>query len=103
MRLSLIVAMSRNRVIGRDNTLPWHLPGDLPRFKAITMGHPIIMGRRNYESIGRVLPGRANIIITRQRDYHVDGATVCHSFDDALTHCAPSDEAFVIGGAEIYR
>jgi dihydrofolate reductase len=103
MRLSLIVAMASNRVIGRDNTLPWHLPGDLPRFKRITMGHPIIMGRRNYESISRVLPGRANIIITRQRDYHVAGATVCYSFDDALTHCAGDDEAFVIGGAEIYR
>ena len=67
MTLSIIVAMSENRVIGKDNAIPWHLPGDLPRFKRITMGHPIIMGRKNYESIGRVLPGRTNIIITHKR------------------------------------
>jgi dihydrofolate reductase len=103
MRLSLIVAMSRNRVIGRDNALPWHLPGDLPRFKAITMGRPIIMGRRSHESIGRVLPGRTNIIITRQRGYRVDGAVIRHSLHDALAHCDDADEAFIIGGAEIYR
>src|SRR3990172_4917330 len=103
MRLSLIVAMAENRVIGRDNALPWRLPGDLPRFKRITMGRPIIMGRRNHESIGRVLPGRTNIIITRQRDYRVDGAVVCHSFDEAIERCGDADEAFVIGGAEIYR
>jgi dihydrofolate reductase len=102
MTLSIIVAMSENRVIGKDNAIPWHLPGDLPRFKRITMGHPIIMGRKNYESIGRVLPGRTNIIITRQADYHIDGAIICSSVDEALAQCDGEQEIFIIGGGEIY-
>jgi len=104
MKISIIVAMASNRVIGRDNQIPWRLPGDLPRFKRITMGHPIIMGRKNHESIGRLLPGRKNIILTRQPDYHVDGAVVCHDFDEAIgRHCAGEEEIFIIGGADIYR
>lgn len=102
MLVSLIVAMSENRVIGKDNAIPWHLPGDLPRFKQITMGHPIIMGRKNHESIGRVLPGRTNIIVTRQPDYRVDGAVICFSLDEALERCANEEEVFIIGGGEIY-
>lgn len=102
MRLSLIVAISENNVIGRAGGLPWHLSDDLKRFRRITTGHPIIMGRKNHESIGRVLPDRQNIIITRQRDYAVDGATIVHSLDEALAACGDADEAFVIGGADIY-
>jgi dihydrofolate reductase len=103
MRLSLIVAMSQNRVIGVQNRLPWHLSEDLRRFKAITQGHPIIMGRKTHESIGRILPHRENIIISRQVSYDVPGAMVFSSLDAAIEYCRPkTDEAFVIGGAEIY-
>ncbi len=102
MRISIIVAMSQNRVIGRDGAIPWHLPGDLPRFKRITMGHPIVMGRKNHESIGRVLPGRENIIVTRQVDYVVDGAAISHTLDEALERCRDAEEVFIIGGGEIY-
>jgi dihydrofolate reductase len=103
MRISLIVAMARNRVIGRNNALPWRLPEDLKRFKAITMGHPIIMGRKTYESIGRPLPGRANIVVTRSGQFEAPGCTVVRSPQAALDACAGADEAFVIGGADIYR
>lgn len=102
MRLSLIVAISENNVIGRAGDLPWHISEDLKRFRRITTGHPIIMGRKNHESIGRLLPDRRSIIITRQRDYAVEGATVVHSLDAALAACAGEDEAFIIGGADIY-
>lgn len=100
-RLSLIAAVGSNRVIGRDGALPWHLPEDLKRFKALTMGHTIVMGRKTHESIGRLLPGRHTIIVTRQRGYRVDGATVVHSIEEALDRAA-GDEVFVIGGGEIY-
>lgn len=107
MCLSLLVAMARNRVIGKNNTLPWHLPADLKHFKALTMGHPIIMGRKTYESIGRVLPGRTNVIVTRQKAYQVLGAITVNSIDDALKVCQEgvegNDEVFLIGGAELYR
>jgi dihydrofolate reductase len=103
MRVSLIVAMAHNRVIGRNNALPWRLPEDLKRFKAITMGHPVIMGRRTYESIGRPLPGRANIVVTRSEQFKAPGCTVVRSPQAALDACAGTDEAFVIGGADIYR
>jgi dihydrofolate reductase len=102
----LIVAMSENRVIGVDNRLPWSIPEDLKRFKRITNGHPIVMGRKTYESIGRVLPGRTNIVITRERLYRVEGGAVVHSLDEALEWARRSpgaDEIFVIGGAEIFR
>jgi len=101
--VSIIVAMARNGVIGKDNRLPWHLPEDLKRFKRLTMGHHIVMGRKTYESIGRLLPGRTSVIVTRKQDYHVDGAIIAKSLEEAIERCAPEDEVFVIGGAEIYR
>ena len=95
--------MARNRVIGANGTIPWHLPGDLQRFKRLTMGHYIIMGRKTFEAIGRLLPGRTSVIVTRQPQYAVPGAIVAHSFEDAIRECAGDDEIFVIGGADIYR
>ncbi len=103
MRISLIVAMSENRVIGSHGGLPWRLSADLKRFKRLTMGHHIIMGRKTYESIGRLLPGRTSVIITRQAGYEVPGAIVAHSFDEALELAADDSEVFIVGGAEIYR
>jgi len=103
MRISLVVAMADNRVIGRDNTLPWHLPADLQHFKRITMGKPILMGRRTWESIGRPLPGRTSIVITRDAAYAAPGCIVAHSVEAALQAAADcADEAMVIGGAEFY-
>jgi dihydrofolate reductase len=101
-RVSLIVAMDRQRVIGNQGRLPWHIPQDLKRFKALTMGHSMIMGRKTHESIGRLLPGRRSIIVTRQRGYAVPGALVVHAIEEALEACAGEAEVFVIGGAEIY-
>jgi len=101
--VSLIVAMARNGVIGKDNRLPWHLPEDLKRFKRLTMGHHIIMGRKTYESIGKLLPGRTTVIVSRSQDYLVPGAIIAHSLEEAIDRCANNDEIFVIGGAEIYR
>lgn len=104
--MSLIVAMTENRVIGVENRLPWNIPEDLKRFKKITSGHPIIMGRKTYESIGRPLPGRTNIVITRQKDYRAEGVIACSSLREALdwANRAPgSDEIFVIGGGEIFK
>ena len=101
-RLSLIVAMARNRVIGAHNAIPWHLPGELKRFKAITMGHHIVMGRKTWESIGRLLPGRTTVVVTRQQGYSVPGAIVANSLDSALAACEGDDEVFVIGGAELF-
>jgi dihydrofolate reductase len=101
--LSLIVAMARNRVIGRDGKLPWRLPADLQRFKALTLGHHIIMGRRTWESIGRPLPGRVSIVVTRNPAYSAAGATVVNSLADALMLAGDDSEAFVIGGGEMYR
>ena len=107
LRLSLLVAMAKNRVIGRDNKLPWHLPADLKHFKFLTIGQTIVMGRKTYESIGKPLPGRVNIIITRQEGYEVPGATVVSSIDDALLMCEKirsiNGENFIIGGEELYR
>ena len=102
MKLSLIVAVARGNVIGRDGKLPWRLSADLQRFKKLTMGHHILAGRKTYESIGRLLPGRKMIIITRQCDYEVDGAQVVSSLPAALEAALGDDEVFVIGGAEIY-
>src|SRR5688572_13271277 len=101
-RISIIVAMSRNRVIGANGAIPWHLPEELKRFKSVTMGHPIIMGRKTYESIGRLLPGRTTVIVSRQPAYRVPGAIVAHSLGEAIAACNGDDEIFVIGGAEIY-
>lgn len=94
--------MAKNRVIGANNRLPWHLSDDLKRFKALTMGHTIIMGRRTYESIGRPLPGRNNVVISRQSDLVVPGVTVVSSVKQATEH-ANTGEVFIVGGAEIYR
>ncbi|WP_295623610.1 dihydrofolate reductase [uncultured Nitrosomonas sp.] len=106
-RLSILVAMAKNRVIGRNNQLPWHLPADLKHFKFLTMGQIIVMGRKTYESIGRSLPGRENIIITRQLGYEIPGATVVNSLQDALLICEESStisrESFIIGGENLYR
>ncbi len=104
MKISLIVAAAENGVIGRKNELPWRLSADLRRFKDLTMGHAIVMGRKTYESIGRPLPGRRMIVITRQTNYVAAGAEVVGSLEDAL-NIAPQqgdDEAFIIGGAEIF-
>jgi dihydrofolate reductase len=103
MRLSLIVAMARNRVIGAGGKIPWHLPGELKLFKELTMGHHIVMGRKTWESIGRLLPGRITVIVTRQRDYRVPGAIVAHSLAEAIAATGGDEEVFVIGGAEIFR
>lgn len=107
--LAMIVAMARNRAIGRENTLPWRISGDLQFFKRTTLGKPVVMGRKTFESIGRPLPGRQNIVITRNPDWCVDGVTVVSSLEQALAIAADTavrdgvDEVMVIGGAEIYR
>ncbi|MBE0613869.1 MAG: dihydrofolate reductase [Burkholderiales bacterium] len=95
--------MAANRVIGRNNALPWHLPADLKRFKALTLGHPVVMGRKTYESIGKPLPGRRNLVITRNHDYSASGCDVVHTLDAALAACGGEETIFVIGGAELYR
>jgi dihydrofolate reductase len=100
--ISLIVAMGANRVIGRDNKLPWRLPNDLRRFRALTMGKPLVMGRKTYESIGRPLDGRHNIVVTRNPHYRAEGCTVVHSPKAAMAAAAPAEELFVAGGAELY-
>jgi dihydrofolate reductase len=104
-RLSILVAMATNRVIGRNNALPWHLSAVLNRFKALTMGQILIMGRKTYESIGRPLPGRINIIVTRQPAFSAPGAVVTSSIEEALAACMPypDKEIFIIGGAELYQ
>jgi len=103
MRISLIVAISENNVIGRGGRLPWHLSADLKRFKRLTMGHHLVMGRRTFESIGRLLPGRTTVVLTRNADYRVEGAVVAGDFADAVASISGDDEVFVIGGQEIYR
>jgi len=104
MIVSLIVAVSKNNVIGSAGQLPWHLPDDFKRFKKITEGHPVIMGRKTYESIGRPLPDRENIVITGQRDYVAEGCRVVHSLSEALMRFVGSnEEVFIIGGGQIYR
>lgn len=108
-RLSILVAMARNRVIGRNNQLPWHLPADLKHFKLLTMGKPIVMGRKTYESIGRPLPGRTNIIITHQTNYQAPGAIVVNSVAQALQVCKDTNtitinnESFIIGGEKLFQ
>jgi dihydrofolate reductase len=98
-----MVAMARNGVIGRDNQLPWHLPEDLKRFRARTVGKPVLMGRRTFESIGRPLPQRTNLILTRQPGFCPSGVQSVHSLDEALAASAGAAELVVIGGAEVYR
>ncbi|MFV1973168.1 MAG: type 3 dihydrofolate reductase [Thiohalobacterales bacterium] len=103
MKLSIVVAMAANHVIGRDNQLPWHLPADLKHFKQLTTGKPILMGRKTWESIGRPLPERTSIVITSDPDYTAAGCVVVHSIDAALRAAEHHDEVMVIGGSELYR
>ena len=95
--------MARNRVIGADGKIPWHLPNELKLFKSLTMGHHMVMGRKTYESINRLLPGRTTVVVTRQRHYSVPGAVVANSISEALAACRGDSECFVIGGAELFR
>ncbi|MFJ7469722.1 dihydrofolate reductase [Peribacillus frigoritolerans] len=102
--ISLMVAMDQNRVIGKNNKLPWHLPADLQYFKKVTMGHPIVMGRKTFESIGRVLPGRENVIVTRNQEFKAEGCVVLHDIAQIKMFADNHDEeVFVIGGAEIFK
>src|ERR1700683_2186960 len=101
--ISLIVARAQDGVIGRDNALPWRLPADLRRFKALTLGKPILMGRRTFESIGRALPGRTNIVLTRDPAWQAPGAITVHSLDEAFEQAGDVPELMVIGGAELFR
>ncbi|MDQ5946883.1 MAG: dihydrofolate reductase [Pseudomonadota bacterium] len=101
--LSLIAAMANKRIIGRDNTLPWHLPEDLKHFKATTLGKPVIMGRKTWESLGRPLPGRRNIVVSRNADYVATGGELVGSLEAAIAATADIEEVFVIGGADLYR
>jgi dihydrofolate reductase len=101
-RVTLILARARNGVIGARGGLPWRLPEDLAFFKRTTMGHPIVMGRKTWESIGRPLPGRRSIVVTRDRGFAAAGAEVVHGLDEAIARCADADEIFVIGGAQLY-
>ena len=95
--------MARNGVIGKDNTLPWRLSADLKRFRALTMGHHIVMGRKTFESIGKLLPGRKTVVVSRNPKYRFEGAVVAASIDAAIQACGDDPEIFIIGGAEIYR
>lgn len=101
--ISLIVAMSSNGVIGRDGDLPWHLPADLRHFKKTTMGHHLIIGRATWDELGRPLPGRTMVVVTRNRGFSAEGVLVVHSVEEALTRVRDDDEPFIGGGAEIYR
>jgi dihydrofolate reductase len=101
--LSIIVAVSENNVVGRDNQLPWKLSADLKRLKMLTMKHHIIMGRKTWESLGKPLPGRTNVVITRDKNYRAEGAVVVHSLEEALKISASDDEAFIFGGGQIFR
>jgi dihydrofolate reductase len=101
--LSILVAMDKNHIIGKDNQLPWHLPEDLAYFKRMTMGHTIIMGRKTFESIGKPLPGRKNIVVTRNNDYHPCGCEVIHSLNMIQELSRKEDEIFLIGGAELFK
>jgi len=102
-RITLIAAVARNGVIGRDGGMPWHLPEELAHFKATTMGHPLVMGRRTFDSIGRVLPGRRTIVVTRDPGWHHADVETAHSFTEAMALAGPADEVFVAGGAQMYE
>ena len=101
--IAIIVAIAKHNAIGVGGDLPWHLPADLRRFKQLTMGHSMIMGRKTYESIGKLLPGRTTVIVTKQTDFSVPGATVVHSLEAAFQAVAGDDNPFIVGGGEIYR
>ena len=101
--ISMIVARSRNHVIGRDNQMPWKISADLQFFKRVTMGYPVIMGRKTWESIGRPLPGRRNIVVSRNQDYELKGAELASSLDEALNQLSESQRVFVIGGEQLFK
>jgi len=101
-RVYLVAAVAANRVIGANGKLPWHLPEDLKHFKTLTLGHPVVMGRKTWESLGKALPGRENIVVTRAPGYEAPGASVASSLDAALALCAGEPTVFVIGGGELY-
>ncbi len=109
MKLSMIVALGRNRVIGIDNVMPWHIPADLKYFKATTLGKPVVMGRKTLQSIGKPLPGRPNVVVTRDQSFSVEGATIVADLDEALTVAENkateigADEIMIIGGGQIYE
>ena len=103
MIISFVVAMGKNKVIGKNNSLPWTMPADMKHFKDLTSGKPVIMGRKTFESIGKPLPKRINIIITRDKDYDAQNCTVVHSIDEALEAAKNATEVMVIGGAQIYK
>lgn len=103
MIISLIAGMDRKRVIGKNNALPWHVPADLKRFKKLTLGKPVIMGRKTFASIGKLLPDRANIVMTHNPNYRAPGCTIAHSPEEALSAAGNASEIMVIGGAEIFR
>lgn len=100
--ISLIVAMAKNRTIGVNNTLPWRCPEDLKHFKTLTMGHHMIMGRKTFESIGKPLPGRTTVVVTRDRTLLIEGCLMAHSLPEAIAACANNEHIFIVGGAEIY-
>ena len=102
-KVTLIAAIDQNRVLGKDNQLIWHLPEDLKRFKRLTTGHAIIMGRKTFESLPKALPNRHNIVVTRNQNYSKEGITVCHSMKDALEYAKDDEQPFVIGGGQIYE
>jgi dihydrofolate reductase len=102
VKIAIVVAMADNRVIGRDNRLPWHLPADLRHFKQVTVGKPVLMGRKTHESIGRPLPERTNIVVTRDRSYEAPGCIVVHSIESALKAAGDHEEVMVIGGTDFY-
>jgi dihydrofolate reductase len=101
-RISIIVAMAQNRTIGINNTLPWRCPADLKHFKSLTMGHHMIMGRKTFDSIGKPLPGRTTVVVTRNPALKIDGCIVTHSLNEAIAACAGDEEIFIVGGAELY-
>jgi dihydrofolate reductase len=103
MIISIIAAMAENRVIGRDGAIPWDLPEDRRRFRELTMGHPVIMGRRTFESIGHPLPGRKNIVLTNRPGFLAEGCVVVNDLPSAFEACAGSNEVFICGGGELYR
>ena len=103
MMISLVVALSENNAIGKDNQLLWHLPADLKHFKEITSGHTIIMGRKTFDSIGKALPKRRNIVITRNRELALPGVEIVHNLQEALDSCQEENEVFIIGGEEIFK
>jgi len=101
-RISIIVAMAQNRTIGINNTLPWRCPADLKHFKSLTIGHHMIMGRKTFDSIGKPLPGRTTVVVTRNPELKIDGCIVTHSLEQAIAACAGDEEIFIVGGAELY-